>query len=429
MQIYVVQPGDSLYAIANRFGTTVQAISLINEINPELQLVVGQALVIPVPERYIVKKGDTLSAIAKRYGITVNQLRSANRLAPNAILSIGMSLIIPRNQRTPIQSNAYIEPRQNQPVDEQTARKASPFLTYLAPFSYQILRNGDLKPLDLGNAPKAAADGGATLMLVVTNLENGQFSAELGEVILENEELQDKLLNNILQLAKQYGFSDIHFDLEHLYPNDREPYLNFLRKARDKIHGAGLLLSTALAPKTSASQKGIWYEAHDYKGHGEIVDFVILMTYEWGYSGGPPMAVSPIGPVRRVIEYALSEMPAEKIMMGQNLYGYDWTLPFQRGGKFAKVVSPQQAINIARNNEAAIQYDYGAQAPFFTYYDEQKKEHEVWFEDARSIQAKFNLIKEFELRGISYWKLGIDFPQNWVLLEDNFIVVKRSAPM
>ncbi|MFE5278570.1 spore gernimation protein, partial [Bacillus cereus] len=102
---------------------------------------------------------------------------------------------------------------------------------------------------------------------------------------------------------------------------------------------------TALAPKTSAEQEGAWYEAHDYRAHGEIVDFVVIMTYEWGYSGGPAMAVSPIGPVRDVIEYALTEMPASKIMMGQNLYGYDWTLPFVQGS-IARAVSPQQAIEL-----------------------------------------------------------------------------------
>ena len=183
-------------------------------------------------------------------------------------------------------------------------------------------------------------------------------------------------------------------------------------------------MSTALAPKTSAEQEGLWYEAHDYRAHGEIVDFVVIMTYEWGYSGGPAMPVSPIGPVRKVIEYALTEMPAEKIMMGQNLYGYDWTLPFVEG-TVARAVSPQQAIELAAQYNVPIQYDYEAQAPFFSYWDEEGKQHEVWFEDARSIQAKFNLIKELNLRGISYWKLGLSFPQNWLLITENFNVRKR----
>lgn len=137
------------------------------------------------------------------------------------------------------------------------------------------------------------------------------------------------------------------------------------------------------------------------------------------------MPVSPIGPVRQVLTYAASEMPAGKIMMGQNLYGYDWTLPYVAGGQYAKALSPQAAIDLARNRNAAIQYDYRAQAPHFNYTDDEGRQHEVWFEDARSIQAKFNLIKELGLRGISYWKLGLPFPQNWLLLTDNFKVVKK----
>lgn len=169
---------------------------------------------------------------------------------------------------------------------------------------------------DLGGI---ASQNGATLMMVVTNLENDQFSAELGHIILTDETIQNRLLQTILSTAKELGFKDIHFDIEHLYPDDRDAYNRFLRKAADQIHQQGYLMSTALAPKTSAAQAGEWYSAHDYRAHGQIADFVVIMTYEWGYSGGPPMAVSPIGPVRKVLEYAISEMPASKVMMGQNL--------------------------------------------------------------------------------------------------------------
>src|SRR5699024_7237812 len=174
----------------------------------------------------------------------------------------------------------------------------------------------------------------------------------------------------------------------------------------------------------SSEQEGILYEAHDYRAHGEIVDMVVLMTYEWGYTYGPPMAVSPINQVRQVVEYAVTEIPPEKILLGQNLYGYNWTLPFVEGGPGATAVSPQRAIEIAREENAAIQYDEDAQAPFFRYTNSEGVEHEVWFEDARSIQAKFNLIREFNLLGIAYWKLGLAFPQNWLLLNDQFTITK-----
>ncbi len=263
--------------------------------------------------------------------------------------------------------------------------------------------------------------------MVVANIENGQFSDELGALMLTNETLQNRLLDNIVATARRYGFRDIHFDFEYLRPEDREAYNAFLRKAKRRFEREGWMMSTALAPKTSATQRGRWYEAHDYRAHGQIVDFVVIMTYEWGYSGGPPMPVSPIGPVRRVLEYAISEMPAGKILMGQNLYGYDWTLPYVPGGPYAQAISPQQAIALAAKYNVAIEYDTEAQAPHFRYRDENGREHEVWFEDARSIQAKFNLVKELGLRGGSYWKLGIDFPQNWLLIADQFTVVKNKG--
>ena len=137
------------------------------------------------------------------------------------------------------------------------------------------------------------------------------------------------------------------------------------------------------------------------------------------------MAVSPLNQVRRVMDYAVSVVPRDKIMMGIPLYGYDWTLPYVPGGPFARAVSHQRAIELAVQYNARIEYDPISQAPFFTYYDEQRREHIVWFDDARSIQAKFNLVKELGIRGFFYWVLGFEFPQNWLLIEDNFIVRKR----
>ncbi|WP_079710034.1 glycoside hydrolase family 18 protein [Paraliobacillus ryukyuensis] len=429
MQIHVVQTGDSLYSIANTYGTTYQALVDANELDNPNQLVVGQSLVIPIiGQFYYVQPGDTLYSIAQSFGLDYQRLATINNIDPNGALSVGLRLYIPQLPQPTIESNAYIEPLGGSVSETlvNAAKKAAPYLTYLAPFNYRVNRDGTLIPPPLDDFATIAANNGATLMLVVTNLEEGAFSAELGNLIVTDETVQNTLLDNIIQTAKTGGFRDVHFDFEYLPVTARESYNNFLRKAKNRLAQENLLMSTALAPKTSSEQKGEWYEAHDYAAHGEIADFVVLMTYEWGYSGGPPLAVSPLDKVREVVEYALTEMPASKIMLGQNLYGYDWTLPYEPGGEYARAVSPQQAIILARDNNVAIEYDQQAQAPYFFYTDADGNNHEVWFEDARSIQAKFDLIKELNLRGISYWKLGLAFPQNWLLLEDNFTIKKRA---
>jgi len=428
VQIHVVSKGQSVFDIASTYGTTVQAIIDANELETPNQLVVGQALVIPIMGHfYYVQPGDSLYTIAREFGLSTQELAQINNISIDRPLDVGFRLYIPApQQKPPITSIGYIQPTGSTVSQAliNAAANNTPYLTYLAPFNYHANRDGSLTPPPLDNLREIARNNNAQLMLVVTNLERGNFSSELGHILLTVQHVQNNLLDNIVNTAVTEGYKDVHFDFEYLPPEDREAYNSFLRRAKERFSQAGLTLSTAVAPKTSAEQTGTLYTAHDYAAHGEIADFVILMTYEWGYSAGPAQAVSPLDQVRKVAEYALTEMPAEKIVLGQNLYGYDWTLPFVEGGEYARAISPQQAIAIARKNNTVIQFDQTAQAPFFTYYDSSGSEHEVWFEDARSIQAKFDLIKELDLRGIAYWKLGLSFPQNWLLLENNFTVTK-----
>ncbi|MFD1066955.1 LysM peptidoglycan-binding domain-containing protein [Oceanobacillus locisalsi] len=430
MQIYVVEQGDTLEQIADTYGSSVEDIVNANELDAPSQLVIGQALVIPiVGQFYFVQSGDTLSSVAAQFNISADELAAINGLHANQMIYPGLRLYIPPIPKEAITANAYVEPMGEEVSQtlETAVSTYSPFLTYLSLFSYRVNRDGTLTAPPTGNLIASAKEGGASIAMVITNLEEGSFSSEVGHIILTVQAVQNQLLDEIVNIATEQGYRDIHFDFEFLLPEDREAYNTFLRTAKERFAQAGLQISTALAPKTSAEQTGQWYEAHDYHTHGEIVDFVVLMTYEWGYSYGPPMAVSPLHSVRDVVEYAVSEIPSEKIILGQNLYGYDWTLPFVEGGEAARAISPQQAVHIAWENNAAIQFDNTAQAPYFMYVDVSGQEHEVWFEDARSIQAKFDLIREFQLLGISYWKLGLAFPQNWLLLNNEFEIRKLDG--
>jgi spore germination protein len=426
MQIHVVQKGQSLYGIAQAYGINYQEIAQANELPDPSRLVVGQALVIPTTGSYHwVQPGQSLYVIAGLYGMTVNELATINRISPTQNLQIGQRLYIPPKPKRLAEALLYVEPRT--PVTQimiDEVRRRVDSLTYLAMFSYEAQRDGSLKAPSMDDIPNIAQSAGAANALVVTNLEEFAFNPDLAHVLFTDEAAQNRLFGNLIQVANEVGFKDIHFDFELLHPEDRELYNSFLRKARDRFHQAGFTISTALAPMTSDVRTGI-YGAHDYQAHGEIVDFVSLMTYEWGYTYSDPQPVSPIGPVRDVVKYAVSKIPPSKIFLGQNLYGYDWSSPYPtQGGSAARAVSPQQALEIAVTHEADIQYDYVAQAPHFIYTADTGVQHEVWFEDARSIQAKFDLIKEFNLRGIMYWKLGLDFPQNWLLLTDNFVIRK-----
>ena len=102
-------------------------------------------------------------------------------------------------------------------------------------------------------------------------------------------------------------------------------------------------------------------------------------------------------------------------MMGIPNYGYDWELPYKRGETRAELIGNVEAVRIASENGAEIQYDEKVQSPYFTYWSG-GKQHEVWFEDVRSIRAKMELVREKWIRGFGYWNLMRSFRANWLLV-------------
>lgn len=421
MIIHVVRRGETLWGISRVYGVNYLEIARVNELPDPNRLVPGQALVIPIQQTttHIVQPGETLWSIANRYGTTIQAIVQVNQIVNPNLIYPGMNLIIPRGVRPVIEVNGYLANMQPSIITN-----VGEHLTYLSPFSYQVQADGNLTPLNDTAVLNAAASFGIAPLMVINNISNGRFNSDLARTIFSSTEIQDRLITNILNTMSQKNYFGLNIDFEYIYPADREPYNNFLRRVTSRLRPQGYVVSSALAPKYRADQPGLLYEGHDYRAHGEILDFVIIMTYEWGWSGGPPMAVAPINEVRSVMNYALTEIPANKILMGMPLYGYDWTLPYVSGGPFARAISPQEAVRIAVNNNVAIQYDQVAQSPYFNYTDTQQRSHVVWFEDARSVQAKYNLVKELNLRGVSYWVLGNNFPQNWLVLEDNFQIRK-----
>ncbi len=424
MTIYTVQPGDSVYSISRRFGVSPEAVIRDNQLaNPSL-LLVGQALVLPTDTiQHTVAAGETLYALSRRYGIPSEQIAAANPSLSNpALIYPGQVLTIPLTQppSRSIDVNGYVFPN----VSNAALQTILPNLTYISPFSYKVRADGTLVPLNEDRVIQSARQANTAPLMVITNiLEGGSFNSDLARAILADESVQDNLLNQVIKTLQQKQYNGLDVDFEYIYPENKEDYNAFLRKTTERLHPMGYTVSTALAPKLSADQAGLLYEAHDYAAQGRIVDHIILMTYEWGYTYGPAQAVAPLNQVEKVLQYAVSVIPSQKILMGMPNYGYDWTLPFVQGSA-ARSLSNQQAIDQAASVHAQIEFDQTAQAPFYRYYDSDGKEHVVWFDDARSIQARLELVKKYNLGGVSYWTLNTYFRPNWVVLRSMYQVNK-----
>lgn len=421
MYIHIVRSGETLESIAEEYGVSRFVITMINGIDESLPLVKGQALLILMPQRYhTVQPKDTLSSVAASYGVSLNQLYRNNPvLNGSAEIYPGQTLIIKfqTDKSRKIDTNGYAYPY----INETLLKRTLPYINYLTPFTYGITESGGLVDLNDYRLIELALNYGVLpLMHLSTLTENGGFSNELAHLVLNNESVQENLIDEIINNIQTKDYRGLDIDFEFVYADDSLPYAEFIERLRNTLNPLGYEVIAALAPKTSDEQKGLLYEGHNYRAIGNAANAVLLMTYEWGYTYSEPMAVAPIGNVRRVVDYALGSISPGNIFMGIPNYGYDWTLPYVKGETRARSIGNDEAIRIAAENNAQINYDTAAQTPWFNYTDSSGNEHEVWFEDVRSIQKKLELIKEKELRGAGYWNLMRPFQQNWSLLDYMF---------
>lgn len=422
MIIYTVKNGDSLYSIARNYGITTADLERFNALPDPSRLSVGQDILIPVPGFvYAVKSGDSLYSIASRYQLSLEELLAANQiLRPPYTIIPGDIINIPETaQKRTISVNGYAYTD----IRSEALTSVLPYLTYLSIFSHSITASGELNSINDSRLISSAKNGGVAPIMVVTNTESGGgFSSELVGAVLRDRAVSEKLAETIVNTAKSKGYFGVDIDFEYILPADRDNYNAFLTIMRQKTTAAGLTLSTAIAPKISATQVGTLYEAHDYAFHGSVVDYLIIMTYEWGYLYGPPMAVAPYNEVRRVISYAVTEINSEKILMGMPNYGYDWTLPY-REGRPAEILSINSAIRRAYDKGVDIEYNETSEAPFYRY-TQNGTEHIVWFENARSTAARLQLVEDYNLGGVSYWTVNQFYAQNWRVLESMYNIRK-----
>ncbi len=426
MIIHIVKSGETLFSIASRYGVEESILAFNNDIADPLRLPVGQPIAIVEPTlTHTVQSGETVFSVAELYGISVGQIYRNNlflngkgEVFPNQTLYIEIA-------REPLGSFAtggYAYPF----VGENLLRRALPLMGALMPFTYGFRTDGTLVNLDDATLLGISRDYFTERVMHLSTLtDNDNFSVELAEALLSSSEFQATLLDNVIANMQKKGYTSLDVDFEFLGSENAVKYADFIRYCVSRLHPLGFGVMTALAPKTSDSQSGVLYEGHDYALLGEAADAVLLMTYEWGYTYGPPMAVSPIKPVKDVVDYALTRIPAKKILLGISNYGYDFTLPYIQGVSQAPSVSTKRAFALASEYGAEIFFDETALAPYFDYTLDGQA-HRVWFEDVRSISARLEILAEKGLRGALWWNLNRENNQSLVAINDLIDVTRLN---
>jgi len=417
MIIHVATAGETAAAIAEQYEVSEERLIYDNQLAEQNSLVTGQAVLVLNPEiTHVVQAGDTLASIAEQFGISQNQLyRNNPYLLQQAVIQPGETMVIRYDDE--LLDNMQVMGYAYTFIETALLREQLLYLSELMVFSYGFTVEGELiPPPNEDLLINQALEFGVEPILVLTPLtEQGNFNSNLISAVLSNDAVQQTLIDNLLETVetKQYGGVDV--DFEYIPADNRDNYTAFVGKLRTAMNAQGFQVSVALAPKIAADQEGLLYEGMDYANLGKNADFVFLMTYEWGYTYGPPMAVAPLNQVERVLDYAITEITPDQIYLGIPNYGYDWPLPYQRGVTKATTIGNVEAVQIAAQYGAVIEWDDTAKSPFF-YYWKDEIQHEVWFEDVRSIREKVRLASSRGCYGIGYWNLMRPFRANWLLI-------------
>lgn len=214
--------------------------------------------------------------------------------------------------------------------------------------------------------------------------------------ILADANMRTFLAKNIVEAAVQYNYDGINIDFEGLESGDKDNFIAFLNELKGYTIKNGLKMTVSLPPITKSTK---WYQGYNFKEIGNIADDVVLMSYDYS---GPTTDAGPIAPyywVDEVINYAIDNgIPADKILLGIDFYGYDWAK-----GQPTNTLTLDEVID--KLGGKPYSWDENSLSPYYKYIDN-GVEHTIWFEDGNSINLKLRLVKMYGLKGVAFWRIG-----------------------
>jgi spore germination protein len=425
MDIYTIQPGDTMASIAERYQIPLDRLLFDNGIDGSY--VIGQAIVIAPPSQvHIVQEGDTLSTIADTYHVPLLQLlRNNSFLTDYESLFPGEMLVVSYDTSYRLVTNGYAYPF----INRDTLIKTLPSLTYLSVFNYGISEEGEVITYaeDEEIVELAINYGAVPLFMISTLSPHGEPNIELTYSILLNQEYRDRIINSVLNILRNSNYYGINIMISDINEINQQLYINFFTEISTIAKNEGYLLYVTINPNIESTNNVIEYPQLDYADISQLVDGIIFFQYVWGTYTGPPAPVSSINLLRDFLSHIVSGASPDKLSIGKPLIGYDWQLPYVSGVTPIYSISLNSALTLAYTANTAIQFDEISQTPFFQYlqsYSGAPVEHIVWFIDARSVYSLDRLIIEYHLAGSGVWNIMIYYQMLWTLINAQFDIIK-----
>ncbi|MEJ7654574.1 MAG: glycosyl hydrolase family 18 protein [Chloroflexia bacterium] len=249
----------------------------------------------------------------------------------------------------------------------------------------------------------ARAAGAKVLPLVQNSARYDAFHTAISDPATRRN-----MVSAISGMVVANRYDGVNIDFEAVNADDR-PYLtSFMAELYADMHPKGKLVTIAVAAKTRDVTTG-WGGSYDYKALAPNIDYVVTMAYDFHYPGGDAGAVAPVDWMRDHVRFALSEFGPAKLIVGMPLYGYDWNVTT---GANATAVKYRQIAELRTAYGAQVGYDKASESGW-AKYQKNGQDHEVWFDNGRSFDAKLAAARSLGAAGVAVWRLGQEDPRIW----------------
>lgn len=302
----------------------------------------------------------------------------------------------------------------------QTFKDNVDVFDYIGVFWYAISEDGEIvkyphATIDQSLIDYAHAHDVAVLALIANlplgdNGDSGTWDSERVDLAIGDKGSRQQHIEEIMEIVNEYGFDGVDIDYESLRADQKEDFTKFIKDLANALHEENKILGVALHPKDSENNPKFrnGSEAQDWKSLGKYADQLHIMTYDEHWEMSDPGPVASLPWVESVLEYAVTLIPPEKIYAGVPFYGYDWSTNKKR----ARGLTYKQAQKLTEKYNPDLEWDDDAQG-FHFHYDKGNIEHEVWFEETQSLNAKLNLFESLGIPNIATWRLGGEDPGVW----------------
>lgn len=296
-------------------------------------------------------------------------------------------------------------PDANDTLDALTADTSG--INVISPTWFSLISNqGEISSLASEEYVQNAHSKGMEVWGLVSNFEENVSTYE----VLSHTTSRTKLINLLVQAARQYGLDGINVDLENLSEDTGPHFIQFLRELSIHCRLNQLVLSV-----DNPVPKEYTYH-YDRKEQGVLVDYVIIMGYDEYYADSPEAgSVASYPWVKQGVEDTVAVVPAQKVINAVPFYTRVW----KTTGSIlsSEALGMADAAGFIQRNQIETYWDKTT-SQNYGEYDDGETLYQVWLEDAESLEVKMGLIKEYNLAGVASWKLGFEQKNIWKVLSN-----------